>query len=205
MCWGIHAISQFLEDSEMISINNVVPPLTRNVFDHLVANFIPGIWYTIPHNSIFVFNRGFIILENFLLGSLAHWFLIFTPKQERKEVEKETEQEEEKETEEGEKEAEREEQREESPETLEREATAALTTLSTPSKQKQKRKRKTSMYFKARKSTRIKKGKPQPSSRTPIHIEDSPSAKVKESPSKTIITYERGTTRYSTWKGKAIL
>jgi len=61
------------------------------------------------------------------------------------------------------------------------------------------------MYFKARKSAKIKIGKPQPSSTTPIHIEDSPSAKVKESLSKTCITYERGTTRSSTWKGKAIL
>ena len=81
MCWGIHAISQFLEDSEMISINNVVPPLTRNVFDHLVANLIPGIWYTSTPNSIFVFNRGFIILGKFPLGSLANYFLIFTPRQ----------------------------------------------------------------------------------------------------------------------------
>jgi len=61
------------------------------------------------------------------------------------------------------------------------------------------------MYFKARKSTRIKTGKSQPSSKNPINIEDSPSAKVKESPSKTPITYERRTTRSSTWKGKEIL
>ena len=50
------------------------------------------------------------------------------------EVEKEIEQEEEKEIEEGEKEVERAEQREESLETLEREAAAALTSLSTPVK-----------------------------------------------------------------------
>lgn len=61
------------------------------------------------------------------------------------------------------------------------------------------------MYFKARKSTIIKTGKPQPSSKTLINIEDSPSAKVKESPSKTPITYERRTTTSSTWKGKTIL
>ena len=61
------------------------------------------------------------------------------------------------------------------------------------------------MYFKARKSTRIKTGKAQPSSKVPITIEDSPSARLKESPSKTPITYERGTPRSSTWKGKAIL
>ena len=65
----------------MISIKNVVPPLTRNVFDHLVANRILGIWYTSPPNSIFVFNRGFIILEKSPLGNLANYFLIFTPRQ----------------------------------------------------------------------------------------------------------------------------
>ena len=64
----------------MISIDNVVPPLIGNVFDYLVANLIPRIWYTSPSNSIFIFNRGFIILEEFLLDSLANWFLIFTPK-----------------------------------------------------------------------------------------------------------------------------
>ena len=58
-----------------------MPPLTRNVFDHLVANLIQGIWYTSPPNSIFVFNRGFIILEKFPLGSVANYFLIFTLRQ----------------------------------------------------------------------------------------------------------------------------
>jgi len=58
------------------------------------------------------------------------------------------------------------------------------------------------MYFKARKSTRIKIGKPQPSSIVPITIEDSPTIKGKESPSKTPITYERGTPRSSTLKEK---
>ena len=65
----------------MISIKNDVPPITRNVFDHLVANLIPGIWYTSPPNSIFFFNKGFIILEKFPLGNLASYFMIFTPKQ----------------------------------------------------------------------------------------------------------------------------
>ncbi len=124
---------------------------------------------------------------------------------EGKETEEGKVEETEKETEEGEKEAKKVEQGEESPKTLEREAAAALTALSTPIKPKQKRKRQTSMYFRARKSTRIKTGKHQPSSKVPITIEDSPSAKVKESPSKTPITYERGTPRSSTWKGKAVL
>ena len=52
---------------------------------------------------------------------------------------------------------------------------------------------------------RIKIGKPQPSSKVPITIEDSPSTKGKESPSKTPITYESGTPRSSTWKEKAVL
>jgi len=63
--------------------------------------------------------------------------------------------------------------------TLEREATATLIVLSTPIKPKQKRKRQTSMYFRARKSTRIKTGKPQPYSKVPIIIEDSPSIQGK--------------------------
>ena len=47
------------------------------------------------------------------------------------------------------------EQQEKSPEILAREATTVLVALSTPTKQKEKGKRQTSMYFKARKSTRI--------------------------------------------------
>ena len=56
-----------------------------------------------------------------------------------------------------------------------------------------------------RKNTIIKSGKRQPSSNTPINIEDSSSAKVKESPSKTTIIYEKRTTRSFTWKGKEII
>ena len=92
-----------------------------------------------------------------------------------------------------------------SPKTLEREAATTLTALSTLIKPKQKRKRKKSMYFKARKSTRIKSGKPQPSSKLPITIEDSPTIKGEESPSKTPITYESGTPRSSIWKEKVQL
>ena len=65
----------------MISINNVVPPLTRNVFHLFSTNLIRGLWYTSPPNSISFFNRGFIILEKFSLGSLNNYFLIFTPRQ----------------------------------------------------------------------------------------------------------------------------
>jgi len=66
-----------------------------------------------------------------------------------------------------------------SPETLEREAPVSLTSLSTPIKPKKERKRQASMYFRARKSTRIRTGKPQPFSKVPITIEDSPSAQGK--------------------------
>ena len=116
-----------------------------------------------------------------------------TTEQERKEEGKETEErkveEIEKQTEEGEEEAEKVEEGEESPETLEREAAVALTTLITLVKPKQKTKRQTSMYFRARKSTRIKTGKPHPSSKIYITIKYLPSAKVEESPSKKPITY----------------
>jgi len=92
-----------------------------------------------------------------------------------------------------------------SPETLEREVAATLTALSTPIKPKQKRKRQASMYFRAKKSTRIKIEKPQPCSKVPIIIEDSPSTQGKESPYKAPITYERGTPRSPIWKGKVEL
>lgn len=64
-----------------------------------------------------------------------------------------------------------------SPETLARKATIILAALSTLAKQKGKRERQTSMYFKARRSTRIKVGKPQPPSKEPIIIEDAPTEK----------------------------
>lgn len=43
-------------------------------------------------------------------------------------------------------------------------------------------------------------GKTQPPSKEPIIIEDSPTAKKEEFPSKTPITYERGSPRAFTWK-----
>ena len=61
------------------------------------------------------------------------------------------------------------------------------------------------MYFRARKSTRIKTGKLQPSSKVPIIIEDSPSSQGKESPPKEPITYDKGTPRSPTWKEKVEL
>lgn len=65
---------------------------------------------------------------------------------------------------------EKEQQVEKSPETLASEAVVMLVALSTPPKQKGKRKRQTSMFFKARRSTRIKVGRPQPQSKESITI-----------------------------------
>lgn len=53
-----------------------------------------------------------------------------------------------------------------------REASNFLVALSKPIEQKGKRKIQTFMYFKPRRSTRIKVGKPQPQSREPIVIEE---------------------------------
>lgn len=49
----------------MVTIDNIVPPLTGNIFDYLVAKFIPSIWYASPSNSIFILYKGFIVLEKF--------------------------------------------------------------------------------------------------------------------------------------------
>lgn len=84
----------------------------------------------------------------------------------------------------------KEQQEEKSPETLAREVAAVLAALSTPPKQKGKRKRQTSMYFKARRSTRIKAGRPQPKSEVPIVIEDTTPKPKAESPTKITITYK---------------
>lgn len=65
-----------------------------------------------------------------------------------------------------------------------KEVATVLAALSTPAKQKGKRKREESMYFKARRSTRIKVGKPQPPSKEPIIIEDAPTKKKEEPPPK---------------------
>jgi len=53
---------------------------------------------------------------------------------------------------------------------LAREVAAVLVALSTLPKQKWKRKRQTSMYFKARRSTRIKVGRPQPQSKGQLSL-----------------------------------
>lgn len=84
---------------------------------------------------------------------------------------------------------------------LAREAAVVLATLSTPTKQKGKRKRQPSCTL-AKRSTRIKVGKPQPPSKEPIVIEDTPTKKKEESPSKISITYERESPKISTWKEK---
>jgi len=83
-----------------------------------------------------------------------------------------------------------------SPEATKREVLAALTALSTPIKQKGKRQRQTPLYFRTRKSTRIRQGKPQTLTKIPIVIEDSPTQKDKmPSPKSPIIYVRRPTTR----------
>ena len=68
----------------MLTIDNDVPPLTGNILDYLVANFIPRIWYASPSYAIFIFYKGFIALEEGFLSSLATWFLILAPRQSKR-------------------------------------------------------------------------------------------------------------------------
>jgi hypothetical protein len=91
-------------------------------------------------------------------------------------------------------------QKEKSAEILAREAAAVLATLSTSPKPKEKRKRETPLYFKARRSVRIKTGRPQPPSKDPITIEDTPTSPRERSPSKISVTYERGSPKTTTWR-----
>ena len=83
---------------------------------------------------------------------------------------------------------------------LAREAAAVLAGLSTPPKPKEKRKRETPLYFKARRSVRIKTGKPQPQSSSPIVIEDTPASPKEKSPSRITVTYEKGSPKKNTWQ-----
>ena len=85
-------------------------------------------------------------------------------------------------------------------EILAREAAAVLATLSTSPKQKGKQKREPSLYIKARRSMRIKTGRPQPPSKEPITIVDTLATQKERSPSKESITYERGSSKTSTWR-----
>jgi len=57
------------------------------------------------------------------------------------------------------------------------EVAATLATLGTPMKSKKKRSRQTHLYFKTRKSTRIRQSKPETPTKVPIIIEGSPSKK----------------------------
>ena len=56
------------------------------------------------------------------------------------------------------------------------------------------------MYFKARRSMRIKAGRPQPQSKEPVVIKDTTAKQKEESPSKITITYERGSPKTFTWR-----
>lgn len=58
------------------------------------------------------------------------------------------------------------------------------------------------MYFKSKRSSRIKVGKLQPPPKEPITIMDTLTKKKEESPSKISITYERVSPKTSTWKEK---
>ena len=84
----------------------------------------------------------------------------------------------------------------------EREATAVLASLSTPPKRKEKRKRETPLYFEARISARTKTGKPQPPSSSQITTGDAPTSPSERPPSKISVTYERGSPKTTTWKGR---
>lgn len=90
--------------------------------------------------------------------------------------------------------------KEKSPDILAREVVAFLATLSTSPKQKGKRKRDPSLYFKARRSMRIKTGRPQPPSKEPITIVDTPITQKDRSPCKAAITYEQGSSKTPTWR-----
>lgn len=73
-------------------------------------------------------------------------------------------------------------------------------------KKKGKIRRQTPLYFRTRKSTRIKQGKPQTSTKIPIDIEDSPPQRDKMPSPKSPITYvRRPNTRSTSSKGKEIL
>jgi len=85
-------------------------------------------------------------------------------------------------------------------EILEREVAAMLAALSTPPKPREKWKRETPLYFKARRSVRIKMGRPQTPSSSPITIDDTPTSPRERSPSKISVTYERGSPKTTAWK-----
>lgn len=82
----------------------------------------------------------------------------------------------------------------------ERETAAVLASLSTPPKPKEKRKRETPLYFEARRSVKIKTGKPQPPSSSPIIIEDAPTSPKETSPSRITVTYEKGSPKKTKWQ-----
>ena len=68
----------------MVTIDYVVPPLTGNVFDDLITNLIPRVWYASPSNAIFILYKDFIVLEEVFPGSLSNKFFIFSPRQRKR-------------------------------------------------------------------------------------------------------------------------
>ena len=93
-----------------------------------------------------------------------------------------------------------------SSEATEKEEVSSLIVLSTSVKQKLKRRRQATLYFRTRKSIRIKQGKPQISTKIPIEIEDSSTPRDKmPSPKSPIIYVRRSSMRSTSLQGKAIL
>ena len=56
------------------------------------------------------------------------------------------------------------------------------------------------MYFKARRSMRIKTGRPQPPSKETITIVHTPATQKERSPSRASISYEQGSPKTSNWR-----
>lgn len=83
---------------------------------------------------------------------------------------------------------------------LAREAATVLVGLSTPPRPKGKKKRDPPLYFKSRRSVRIKTGKPQAQSNNPIVIEDTPASPKQKSPSEITVTYEKGSPKKNKWQ-----
>lgn len=69
-----------MHDSEVVTMDNAIPPFTGNKLDYLIDNLIPRVWYASPSYVILIFYRGFIILKEFFLGSLANCFFILAPR-----------------------------------------------------------------------------------------------------------------------------
>jgi len=59
-----------MHDSKVVTIDNVLLPLTGNILDYLIAKLIPGIWYASPPYAIFNLLEGFRCF-----GRIFSWYL----------------------------------------------------------------------------------------------------------------------------------